>query len=117
MTDKDLKRYYKEIDKALLCKKDEKKIFLDELKVSVKQYVEENNIDNISDVKKHFGLPQEIAYSFLGDIDITALKKQLSIKKAVVISLIVVVVIQSILLKMLNTKRLLIRIAIQKKLY
>ncbi len=92
----DLKTYYKEIDKALICEKKVKKTFLNELKVNIEQYVKDSGIDNINEIKKHFGSPQEIANSFLGDIDTSALKKQLSIKKVVIVALIVLVIVISL---------------------
>ncbi len=54
----DLKTYYKEIDKALICEKKVKKTFLNELKVNIEQYVKDSGIDNINEIKKHFGSPQ-----------------------------------------------------------
>ncbi len=89
----DLKTYYKEIDKVLVCEKKEKKAFLDELKLNIEQYINDNNVKTIDEIKERFGSPQEIANSFLGDIDTSSLKKLLSIKKAVIIALIVLVVI------------------------
>ncbi len=89
----DLKTYYKEIDKVLVCEKKVKNTFLNELKVNIEQYVKDNGIDNINEIKERFGSPQEIANSFLGDIDTNFLRKKLSVKKTIIIALISIVVI------------------------
>ena len=96
MIEKDLNLYLKQTEKFLICEKREKKEFLRELQTNVMRYIEDENVADMDKIRAHFGTPQEIANSFLSDMDAADIKKKLAIKKAVIIALVIMVLIVSL---------------------
>ncbi len=91
--DKKLKQYYKEIDSLLLCDKAQKKKAIENLKNSVNNFVAENPDCTAEDIFNRFGTAQEIAESFAFDVNPKNIKNKISIKKAVIIALSLIVAI------------------------
>ena len=53
---KDLNRYLTEVGTYLICSKRQKKIILENLQTSIRDYVEYENVQDISAVYNHFGI-------------------------------------------------------------
>lgn len=73
--------YFNEINKAIICKADMKKDFVDDLKERIGEFIEENPEANTDDIIAHFGQPEEIAKTFLETLEPSYIKKQLIGKK------------------------------------
>ncbi len=87
ITDKELKKYYAEISKAILCDKKQKTAFLAELKSNVGEYLSAEEDAKIENVISAFGTPEEIAKSFMENSSPALMKKKLDIKKYILIFL------------------------------
>lgn len=81
-----MRKYLKDISKYLVCSGKQKKEILKNIEASVVDYVSDNNITDIQDVYKHFGNPEEIAKTYLGDIaDPADVRKAIGKKKLLII--------------------------------
>ena len=78
---KDLNRYLTEISEYLICSKRQKKIILENLQTSIRDYVEYENVQDISAVYNHFGSPEDIAKTYLANFVKPADVKKPSIKR------------------------------------
>ncbi len=91
--DQELKAYYSEISKSIVCSKKQKKEFLSQLIGDVNYYLSENPEASVQEIKNCFGSSEDIAKSFVSGYDSVDIKKKLSIKKAVIIAVIIMVLI------------------------
>ena len=89
MNKTELKEYYKEIEKLLVCDRKKKSVFMSELKANVEDYIADAGETDIESIKAEFGTPEVIAESFLSNVNALAIKKKLSVKKSIIIALIV----------------------------
>ncbi len=67
ITEKELTRYYKDIRRALLCRRRVKNKILDDFKCSVETYLENNPQADLSEITGRFGAPKKIAEDFAAD--------------------------------------------------
>lgn len=88
----ELKKYYAAIKRELPCGFHVKYLYMKELKHSINEYIIENQIKNIDDIKDQFGSAQEIARGF-ADNDIKRLKRKSSIQLAIIIILCILLII------------------------
>mgnify|MGYP002627453497 CR=1 FL=1 len=58
---KEINRYCREVRSLLITQTKESKRFLSEFHASVNDYIEANNVRSFSEVRAHFGEPEEIA--------------------------------------------------------
>lgn len=94
MIEKDIKIYLHAIDNNLVCPKRQKKIILEDIEASIRDYIENENITDISQLYSHFGSAEEIAKTYLADFVTPAdIKKAVNKKKALVIGVIVALII------------------------
>lgn len=89
----ELKAYYSEIEKNLICDRRQKKAFMSELKANIDEYLATGGEGDIEKIKAEFGTPEMIGESFLGGSDASAIKKKLDIKKSILIALAVALAI------------------------
>ena len=108
---KELKKYKRKIKANLICNTKHSKKFMHEMSCSIDQYVEKNNIHQISEIFDHFGTPEEIAKSFLCETDISVISKKLRLKRVITISLIVALLIWSVCFALATKKSLDARVA------
>lgn len=90
---KEISKYLKEIRKLLPGNKDSKTEFIDGLTEQIEDFVAENEDATFHDILLTFGEPKEIADEYSAGIDAQEIKKSISIKKAIIIALIVAIVI------------------------
>ena len=88
-----IKSYCSDVSKALLCEKKEKKQILFELKKNVEEYLSDNPGAEANELQKVFGTPKEIAESAMHGEDIHALKKRMTIRRIIIIAIILALLI------------------------
>ena len=89
MNKSELKEYYKEIEKLLICGRKDKSAFMSELKANIEDYISDTGRSDIESIRSEFGTPEIIAESFLSNVNALAIRKKLSVKKCIIIALIV----------------------------
>ena len=87
MNSKELKEYYKEIERLLVCDCKQKSAFMAELRANIDDYIATVGETDIESIRAEFGTPEKIAESFLSNSDALTIKKKLSIRKCIVIAL------------------------------
>ncbi len=90
---KELNGYCKQVEALLLCDRKNKKAFLAELKNDIDEFLQQEPEADFTDVLTAFGAPEEIAESFLKNADITSIKKKLNVKKIVLFTLLIAMVV------------------------
>lgn len=93
--DKQLKAYFRDIKKNLPCYNKTMRKMLNDLKVSINAFVEENNIDDLNAVIAHFGTSQDIAREFAIGIDNSYIKSYKFKKRvtAIVLSILAAILV------------------------
>lgn len=66
---KEIDEYIAEIRKDLICSSSQKNAIISDLQESVKNFVEENDIDDIHKVYNQFGTPRDIANQSISDTE------------------------------------------------
>lgn len=89
MNKTELKEYYREIERLLICSRKDKSAFMSELKANIEDYISDTGKSDIESIKTEFGTPEVIAESFLSNVNALAIRKKLNIKKCIIIALIV----------------------------
>ena len=92
---KQLKYYFKSIKKNLPCYNKTIRKMLDDLKVSVDAFVEENGITDFALIEQHFGTAEDIAKEFAVGIDGAYIKSYKFKKRvtAIVLSILAVIMV------------------------
>ena len=88
---KELKKYYRDISKALSGSK-EKKAIITQIKSSVNHYLEENQDATISDVVNRIGSPQQIADEYIDNQSNDEIAAKIKVGKRILIAVCVVLV-------------------------
>lgn len=89
--EKDIEKYMRAVEEYLVCPKEQKEKVLSEIRNSIYVYAEEKGIADISEIYDRFGTPEEIASQALSTVDPKMIKKALSIKRAVIAALAIIV--------------------------
>ena len=79
---KQLKIYFKNIKKNLPCLNSTMRKMLNDLKMSVNTFIEENNVADFTQIEQHFGSAEDIAKEFAAGID-SAFVKSYKFKKRI----------------------------------
>lgn len=90
---RELKEYYARISDAVLCDRKQKKAFLKELQSSVEEFRLSNPQASVSDIEAFFGSLEQIAASFTDNTDSVRLKKKLSVKRIVLLAVILALLV------------------------
>lgn len=93
MNNSELKAYYKEIEKLLVCDRKQKIAFMAELRANVEDYIAAVGETDIDSIRAEFGTPEKIAESFLSNSDALTIKKKIDVKKCIVIAVVVALLI------------------------
>ena len=97
MIDKKLRNeinaYMLSVKKHIVCDSKTKKMFIDDFKNDVIDYIETENIMNMDSVYSHFGTAEDVVDEFLKTLSSDSIKKASNWKKIVLITAIVVVAI------------------------
>lgn len=92
---KQLQSYFKIIKKNLPCYNKAMKTMLDDLKVSVNTFIQENDITSFTQIEQHFGTAEDIAKEFAVGVD-NAYVKSYKFKKrvtAIVLSILALILV------------------------
>lgn len=73
--ERDIELYLDKIKLNLICKKEEKNRIVSDIRESVYDFVENNNITDIKKVYGHFGTPEEIAKTYYSEKELEEIKK------------------------------------------
>ena len=88
-----LQGYYAEVSSLLPCDRREKHALLRDLRASVEEYLTEKPFASPETLLSVFGTPEQIAQSALQTADAGVIRKRLTLKKAVLLALLAVVLI------------------------
>lgn len=93
MNKTELKAYYSEIEKLLVCDRKQKTAFMTELMANIDEYIATVGEINMDSIRAEFGTPEVIAESFLINSDAVTIKKKLDIKKRILIAIAIALMI------------------------
>lgn len=93
MNKTELKAYYSEIEKLLVCDRKQKTAFMTELMANIDEYIATVGKTDIDSIRAEFGTPEVIAESFLMNSDAVTIKNKLDIKKCILIAIVIALVI------------------------
>lgn len=88
-----VKQYYADVSKALVCGKKEKRAVLSALKNDVAAYLNENTGVTRDSLLAVFGTPEEIAAGAMQTANPLTLKKKLTFKRMLLVSLLIALLI------------------------
>ena len=81
---KELKTYYRDVQKALPCSVSQRRKLMQDIRCAVSGYLQEHPEADIETVTAHFGTPQQIAETYLAEMPPQKLRQQLKVKKWIV---------------------------------
>ena len=85
ITNRERKRYLKNISRLLLCGSKERTQFLQDFNNNIDEFLSNNPNATISDLEKAMGTPQEIADSFMENISSKDIKKRINIVRYLIV--------------------------------
>jgi len=88
MKNKEIKKYLNEVKLMLPINSKDKREFLNQLN----DYIANSDIDTYQEAVKHFGKPNEVATSFLGDMDTELLIKKLRKKRYIQFTCLIILI-------------------------
>lgn len=95
---KEIDEYIEEIKKNLICSSSQKNTIINDLRNSIVNFVEENDIDDINKVYAQFGTPEEIANQSISDTEPQKIKKNYKHHRVIIIGVVVAVLIIAIVI-------------------
>lgn len=95
---KEIDEYIAEIKKNLICSSSQKNTIITDLRNSIVNFVEENDIDDINKVYAQFGAPEEIANQSISDTEPQKIKKNYKHHRVIIIGVVVAVLIVAIVI-------------------
>ena len=105
--ERELTRYYRQINKKLIGSKKEKSAFLENFKNDVEENRQQHAGTGFAGIREHFGEPQEIGREYVSALDEETVHKRLSRAKAVKIAWITAIVILALAIAALGVAILL----------
>lgn len=90
---KQLQEYFREISNRVICPKKLKQEFINQLRNDIDCFISDNPGAKITDIKENFGTAEAIAESFTQGLDSSELKKKLSIRKMILVAVVIALVI------------------------
>lgn len=95
---KEIDEYIAEIKKNLICSSSQKNTIINDLRDSIVNFVEENDIDDINKVYAQFGTPEEIANQSISDTEPQKIKKNYKYHRVIIVGVVVAVLIIAIVI-------------------
>ncbi len=93
---KEINKYIREINSNIICDYKTRKKYIGDIKASVYDYIEENNVTGADEIYKHFGTPQEISKAFFENADIKKIKKRMNFTRIILIGVITVILVWAV---------------------
>lgn len=81
--EKRIKEYCRSISRELYCPAAARKQILAAIRENIAAYIEENPDAGFEDVQKHFGTPQQIAASYIEELEMPELVRKLNLRRRV----------------------------------
>lgn len=94
----EINSYISDVRKNLVCNRKIKKQTITDIRNSVFDYAESNNITDISMIHKHFGSPEELAKSFMTENDIKYIKRKIVLRRIILVVIFIILAVISFLL-------------------
>lgn len=95
---KEIDEYIAEIKKNLICSSSQKNTIINDLRNSIVNFVEENDIEDINKVYAQFETPEEIANQSISDTEPQKIKKNYKHHRVIIIGVVVAVLIIAIVI-------------------
>ena len=73
--EKEIEKYISDVSSKLLCSKEKKKELIEDIRGAVFDFAEGSGTNNIADIYKHFGTPEELAKVHMSELDPEKAKK------------------------------------------
>ena len=99
---KDINQYIKEIKLNIICDFKTRKKFISDLKISIYDFVECENIFSVDEVYRHFGTPQQIAKEFFLGLNFRKIKRKMNYTKGVIVGTVVSLIGVAVVLMILT---------------
>ena len=112
---KELKKYYRDISKALSGSK-EKKMIIAQIKSSVRQYIQDNSDATFNDITQKFGSPAEIVEQYFDDDVAKKLSAQLNKRRKTSFAIAVIAFIVLIVLAKIPTCTRVIKLKVLRQI-
>lgn len=74
--DKQLRKYYRDIKKALIGNAAKRRTLLMSLKMNVENYIAENSVTDMQEILEQFGTPEEVTEAYLEQFSEVELSKK-----------------------------------------
>lgn len=94
----EINSYISDVRKNLVCNRKIKKQTVTDIRNSVFDYAESNNITDINLIYKHFGSPDELAKSFMTENDIKYIKKKILLHKITIAVVVLILAVTTVAL-------------------
>lgn len=91
--EKEIEKYISDVSSKLLCSKEKKKELIEDIRGAVFDFAEESGTNNIADIYKHFGTPEELAKVHMSELDPEQIKKKVNIRRVVIVAVVVALVL------------------------
>lgn len=85
ITDKERRKYLKEIQELLVCSAKERRRFIKEFESNIDDYISDDPEASIEDLRNAMGSPQEIAEGFIANVSPKDVVKRTSFSKAMIV--------------------------------
>ena len=95
---KEIDEYIAGIKKNLICSSSQKNTIINDLRNSIVNFVEENDIDDINKLYAQFGTPRDIANQSISDTEPQKIKKNYKHHRVIIIGVVVAVLIIAIVI-------------------
>lgn len=89
--DRELKKYYSEISKHMVCKRKDKHRLISDIKNNISSYIKENPDCTYQEIIEHYGTPEEIWASHLESLDAKYIKSSVKTSKFIKITISIIV--------------------------
>lgn len=86
--ERDIEKYISDVNSHLLCSSKKKKEIIEDIRGAVLDFAENSGAENIEDVYKHFGTPEELAKAHLAELDPKQIKKKVNIRRIILLGVI-----------------------------
>lgn len=70
---REVNRYLREVSRCLPCTRRTKKRIINQMRIDITRYMDENPIDDCRTFQNHFGTPMQIASAYVEEMDTKAL--------------------------------------------
>jgi len=90
--EKEIEKYISDVSSKLLCSKEKKKELIEDIRGAVFDFAEESGTNNIADIYKHFGTPEELAKAHMSELDPEQIKKKVNIRRVVIVAVVVALI-------------------------